>query len=57
MEENETNSELIKKALDDYDKSDIDSQDINNEDNNLKIKKEVNADFNGYSLSLIVIVI
>ena len=48
MEENETNSELIKKALDDYDKSDIDSQDINNEDNNLKIKKEVNADFNGY---------
>ena len=48
MEENKTNSELIKKALDDYDKSDIDSQDINNEDNNLKIKKEVNADFNGY---------
>lgn len=48
MEENETNSELIKKALDDYDKSDIDSQEINNEDNNLKIKKEVNADFNGY---------
>ena len=29
MEENKTNSELIKKALDDYDKSDIDSQDIN----------------------------
>ena len=40
MEENKTNSELIKKALDDYDKSDIDSQDINNEDNNLKIKKD-----------------
>lgn len=48
MEETETNSELIKRALDDYDKSDIDSQNINNEDNNLKIKKEVNADFNGY---------
>ena len=48
MEENKTNGELIKRALDDYDKSDIDSQDINNEDNNLKIKKEVNADFNGY---------
>ncbi len=46
MEENEINNELIKRALDDYMiKAVMKSQDINDENNNLEIKKEVNADF------------